>query len=50
VTVTLLNPVYKETGRMRPRSEHPHGEDYIRTKVDTLRELEGLSKHFSPPT
>ena len=46
VTVTLLNPVYKETGRMQRRSEHPHGENSLRTKVDALRELEGLSPDF----
>lgn len=46
VTVTLLNPVYKETGRMRRRSEHPHGEDSLRTKVEALAELERLNEHF----
>ena len=46
VTVTLLNPVYKETGRMRRRSEHPHGEDSLRTKVGAFRELEELSPHL----
>ncbi len=46
VTLTLLNPVYKETGRMRPRAEHPHGEDSIRTKVEILRELEGLNPNL----
>ena len=33
VTITLLNPVYKETGRMQRREEHPHGEDSIRCKI-----------------
>jgi hypothetical protein len=42
VTITLLNPVYKETGRMQPREDHPHGEDSIRTKVRILRDLEAL--------
>lgn len=46
VTVTLLNPVYKETGRMQPRSNHPHGEDSLRTKVRALRELEELNPNF----
>ena len=41
VTVTLLNPVYKETGRMQRRSEHPHGEDSLRTKVEALRRARG---------
>jgi hypothetical protein len=47
LTVTLLNPVYKETGRMQPRKDHPHGEDSIRHKVNTLRRLESLSEHLT---
>jgi len=43
VTLTLLNPVYKETGRMQPRTQHPHGEDAIRHKINILRELEKLN-------
>ena len=46
LTVTLLNPVYKESGRMRRRSEHPHGEDSLRTKVEVLREFEQLNPNF----
>ena len=46
VTVTLLNPVYKETGRLQRRSEHPHGEDSLRTKVAALRGLEELNPNF----
>ncbi len=46
VTLTLLNPVYKETGRMQSRAEHPHGEDSIRTKIEALRELESLNPNF----
>jgi hypothetical protein len=46
VTLTLLNPVYKETGRMQPRAEHPHGEDSIRSKIETLREFEDLNSNF----
>ncbi len=46
VTLTLLNPVYKETGRMQRREEHPHGENSIRYKVKSLRQLERLSANF----
>lgn len=46
VTVTLLNPVYKETGRMQTRAQHPHGEDSIRVKIETLRALERLNDLF----
>ena len=46
ITLTLLNPVYKETGRMLPRSEHPHGEDSLRTKIEVLREFERLNSNF----
>ncbi len=46
LTVTLLNPVYKEVGRMQPRSEHPHGEDSLRTKIEVLRGFEQLNPHF----
>ena len=46
LTVTLLNPVYKETGRMQPRSEHPHGEDSLRTKIGVLRQFEQLNANF----
>jgi hypothetical protein len=37
VTITLLNPVYKETGRMQRREDHPHGEDSIRYKIRPSR-------------
>jgi len=47
VTVTLLNPVYKETGRMRRREDHPHGEDSIRCKIRILRGLEALNPHLT---
>jgi hypothetical protein len=42
-TVTLLNPVYKETGRMQPRSKHPHGEDSIRYKAAALDHITSLN-------
>jgi len=47
VTVTLLNPVYKETGRMQSRGMHPHGENSIRFKIQTLQELEALNPLFT---
>jgi hypothetical protein len=47
VTITLLNPVYKETGRMQRREDHPHGEDSIRCKVRILRGLEALNPHLT---
>ncbi len=37
VTLTLINPVYKETGRMQKRNQHPHGENSLRTKITTLQ-------------
>jgi len=43
VTITLLNPVYKESGRIQRRSEHPHGEDSIRFKIKELRSIESLN-------
>ena len=50
LTITLLNPVYKETARMQPRGDHPHGEDLIRFKIRALEQLEtvnpGLSCRF----
>ncbi|HEX2809004.1 MAG TPA: hypothetical protein VHN80_22800, partial [Kineosporiaceae bacterium] len=33
--------MYGETGRMGPRSAHPHGEDFVRTKVRQLDWLTG---------
>jgi hypothetical protein len=47
VTITLLNPVYKETGRMQPREDHPHGEDSIRCKIRILRSLEALNRNLT---
>ncbi len=46
LTLTLLNPVYKETGRMQPRASHPHGEDSIRVKIEALRALEALNDNL----
>lgn len=47
VTITLLNPVYKETSRMQPRHNHPHGEDSIRYKIKVLQKLESLNSNFT---
>lgn len=47
VTITLLNPVYKETARMQRREDHPHGEDSIRVKMHALQRLEMLNSKLS---
>ena len=47
LTITVLNPVYKETARMQPRSEHPHGEDLICFKMHALAQLEALNPGLS---
>lgn len=47
VTITLLNPVYKETGRIQRRDEHPHGENSIRCKAEALLELERYNPKLS---
>jgi hypothetical protein len=46
VTLTLINPVYKETGRLQTREEHPHGENSLRMKILTLQYFEGLNPNF----
>ena len=46
VTLTLINPVYKETGRIQRREQHPHGENSLRTKVDCLRYFEQINPLF----
>jgi hypothetical protein len=43
VVLTLLNPVFKETGRMQPREQHPHGEDSLRYKVRALDRISRLN-------
>jgi hypothetical protein len=43
VVVTLINPVYKETGRLQPRERHPHGEDSIRYKAAALDRISRLN-------
>lgn len=47
VTVTLLNPVYKETGRIQTRDAHPHGENSIRFKIEQLRRMEDLNANLT---
>jgi hypothetical protein len=43
VHLTVVWAMYGETGRMVPRSVHPHGEDFVRVKVGQLDWLtEGL--------
>ncbi|GAA3392570.1 hypothetical protein GCM10020369_54810 [Cryptosporangium minutisporangium] len=36
VHLTVVWAMYGETGRMVPRSDHPHGEDFVRAKVRQL--------------
>jgi hypothetical protein len=36
VHLTVVWAMYGETGRMVPRAEHPHGEDFVRVKVRQL--------------
>ncbi len=47
IAITLLNPVYKETGRMLPRDQHPHGEDSIRYKAAALDHISALNPGIS---
>ena len=46
VTLTLINPVYKETGRMQRREQHPHGENSLRTKINTLQYFTSINPLF----
>lgn len=39
VHLTVVWAMYGETGRMVPRSEHPHGEDFVRAKAAQLDRL-----------
>ncbi|MGC1285609.1 MAG: hypothetical protein WA895_21920 [Streptosporangiaceae bacterium] len=41
IHLTVVWAMYGETGRMVPRAEHPHGEDFVRTKVRQLDWLTG---------
>jgi hypothetical protein len=41
VHLTVVWAMYGETGRMVPRSAHPHGEDFVREKVRQLDWLTG---------
>ena len=41
VHLTVVWAMYGETGRMVPRSDHPHGEDFVRAKVAQLEWLTG---------
>lgn len=46
ITLTLINPVYKETGRMQKREQHPHGENSLRTKIECLNYFESINPLF----
>jgi hypothetical protein len=41
VHLTVVWAMYGETGRMVPRAQHPHGEDFVRAKVSQLDWLTG---------
>ena len=41
IHLTVVWAMYGETGRMASRAEHPHGEDFVRTKV---RQLDWLTR------
>jgi hypothetical protein len=41
VHLSVVWAMYGETGRMVPRAAHPHGEDFVRTKVRQLDWLTG---------
>ena len=41
IHLTVVWAMYGETGRMVPRAEHPHGEDFVRAKVGQLDWLTG---------
>ena len=41
VHLTVVWAMYGETGRMVPRDQHPHGEDFVRAKVGQLDWLTG---------
>jgi hypothetical protein len=47
VTLTLINPVYKEIGRMQKREQHPHGENSLRTKIACIQYFESINPLFS---
>ncbi len=44
--LTLINPVYKETGRMQLREQHPHGENALRSKIECIQYFESLNSNF----
>lgn len=44
--LTLINPVYKETGRLRRREDHPHGENSLQIKIECIRYFESLNANF----
>jgi hypothetical protein len=41
IHLTVVWAMYGETGRMVPRTAHPHGEDFVRTKVRQVDWLTG---------
>ncbi|MFY0643830.1 MAG: glycosyltransferase [Bacteroidia bacterium] len=47
VNVSLINPVYKEIGRLKRREEHPHGENSLRTKIACLDYFHSINPLFN---
>ena len=47
VYLSLINPVYKETGRMQRREEHPHGENSLRSKIACINYFHSVNSNFN---
>jgi hypothetical protein len=48
ITIFFVVPVYKEQNRLYPKSqENPKGEDFLRVKVNQIKELMMWNKEFS---
>ena len=47
VYLTLINPVYKENGRMQRREDHPHGENSLRTKIACINYFHTVNPKFN---
>jgi putative flippase GtrA len=48
ITIFFVVPVYKEQNRLYPKSqENPNGEDFLRVKINQIKELMIWNKEFS---
>lgn len=47
LTISVVFAVYKEHNRIRKRTEHPHGEDFLNKKVDQLKWLFEHTPHIA---